>query len=298
MRVLLCGASGFLGRHIRTALQAQGHTVVGAGSMLNGHNQMRVDYAQDTNAAVWLPRLEGIDAVINAVGVLRDSQHRPIEAVHSSTPIALFDACSVAGQQRGQALRVIQISALGIDDNATRYASTKRAADEHLLGLHASGKVNATVLRPSIVFGQGGQSSQLFVQLSKLPVLLLPQAVLTAQVQPVAIQDLARAVAALIDQQNTDALLECVGAQALTLSAFIASLRQQQNLQAARVMPLPHCLTRLSVRIGDRISAIPWCSETQALLAKDNVSNSGAFSQLLGHQLLPVQQFWSQAWNH
>jgi uncharacterized protein YbjT (DUF2867 family) len=297
MRVLLCGASGFLGRHIRVALQAQGHTVVGAGSMRNAHNQLRVDYAQDTSVAVWLPRLEGIDAVINAVGVLRDSQRRPIEAVHSNTPIALFDACSVAGQQRRQALRVIQISALGIEGNATRYASTKRVADEHLLGLHASAQVNATVLRPSIVFGQGGQSSQLFVQLSKLPVVLLPQAVLTAQVQPLAVHDLASAVAALVAKQIAEPLIECVGAQALSLSAFIASLRQQQHLKPARVMPLPQCLTRLSVSIGDRIPAIPWCSETQALLAKDNVSNSGAFAQLLGHAPLPIQQFWSHAWN-
>jgi uncharacterized protein YbjT (DUF2867 family) len=271
--------------------------VVGAGSTLNAHNQLRVDYAQDTRADAWLPRLKDIDAVINAIGVLRDSPRRPIEAVHSSTPIALFDACSLAGQQRRKALRVIQISALGIEDNTTCYAYTKRAADEHLLGLNASAKVKATVLRPSIVFGKGGQSSQLFVQLSKWPVLFLPQAVLTARVQPVAVQDLAHAVAKLVDQQSTEALLECVGPHALTLSAFIASLRQQQNLTPARVLPLPQFLTRLSVRIGDRIPVIPWCSETQALLGKDNVSTSCAFAQLLGHAPLPVQQFWSQSWN-
>ena len=298
MKVLLCGASCFLGRHIRLALQAQGHTVVGAGSMLNAHNQLRVDYAQDTSVAVWLQRLEGIEAVINAVGVLRDSQRNPIEAVHSSTPIALFEACSVIGQKHHQAMRVIQISALGIEGNATRYASTKRAADEYLLGLHASTKVKANVLRPSIVFGKGGQSSQLFVQLSKLPVLLLPQAVLTAQVQPMVVQDLANAVAKLLDQQSNQALLECVGTQALSLSAFIASLRQQQKLKPALVMPLPQFLTRLSVSIGDRFPVIPWCSETQALLTKDNTSSCGAFAQMLGYAPLPIQHFWSQAWNH
>lgn len=43
MRVLLCGASGFLGCHILAALQAQGHTVVGAGSMRNAHNSIQID---------------------------------------------------------------------------------------------------------------------------------------------------------------------------------------------------------------------------------------------------------------
>jgi hypothetical protein len=48
---------------------------------------------------------------------------------------------------------------------------------------------------------------------------------------------------------------------------------------------------------GQGHTAIPWCSKTQALLAKDNVSNSGAFAQLLGYAPLPIQQFWSHAWN-
>lgn len=298
MRVLLCGASGFLGRHIRDALQAQGHTVIGAGSTQNVHNQIRVNYAQDTSAADWLPRLEGIDAVINAVGVLRDSPQRPIKAVHSSTPIALFDACKEASHQRGHALRVIQISALGIENNTTQYACTKRAADEHLLRLHSAGKVHATVLRPSIVFGKGGQSSLLFVQLSKLPILFLPRTALTSQVQPLAVKDLAQGVADLVQHERCAALLECVGTQALPLAAFIASLRSQQNLSPARVMALPQWLSRLSVRIGDQMPVIPWCSETQALLSQDNTSTSTAFADLLGHQPISIQQFWSHAWNN
>ena len=56
------------------------------------------------------------DAVVNAVGVLRDTRARPIDAVHRDTPIALFDACAQAGVQR-----VVHISALGIDgSNAAR----------------------------------------------------------------------------------------------------------------------------------------------------------------------------------
>ena len=72
--------------------------------------------------------------MINAVGVLRDSAGRPLQAMHADAPIALFDACAAAGVRR-----VVQISALGIAHSATRYASTKRAADEHLLALTEQG---------------------------------------------------------------------------------------------------------------------------------------------------------------
>jgi nucleoside-diphosphate-sugar epimerase len=70
------------------------------------------------------------DAVVNTVGVLRDTRARPIDAVHQHTPIALFDACVQAGVRR-----VVHVSALGIVGSSTRYARTKLAADEHLLGL-------------------------------------------------------------------------------------------------------------------------------------------------------------------
>jgi uncharacterized protein YbjT (DUF2867 family) len=296
MNILLCGASGFVGRNIRTALEARGHKVVGAGSGVSAHNQIAVDYAKDTTADVWLPRLTGIDAVINAVGVLRDTRRRPIDAVHTLTPIALFDACAAA-----KVRRVIQISALGVGaadaDNPTRYASSKRAADAHLLALHASGKVAATVLRPSIVFGKGGASSQMFAALSKLPLVVLPKPVLTARVQPIAAQDFARGVALLVNLAGADSLYECVGTDALPLADFIASLRTQQGCEAARVLALPDWMTRISARMGDHIPVAPWCSETLTLLAKDNVSSSDSFAQVLGNAQLPLDQFWRKAWD-
>ena len=297
MNILLCGASGFVGRPIRAALEAKGHIVTGAGSRFNVHNQLVVDYALDTSSAVWLPRLAGIDAVINAVGVLRDTRRRPIVLTHSATPRALFDAAAEAFALDGVQRRVIQISALGIVSNDTQYASSKRAADEHLHSLIAAGKVTGTVLRPSIVFGKGGASSAMFAALSKLPVLVLPKRVLTAQVQPISVQDVARGVAALVDAPHLDALYECVGETALPLAAFIASLREQQGRQPARVLTLPQWMTSLSVWLGDQIPVAPWCSETLALLAHDNISNSAAFAQVLGNRRLAVQHFWREAWN-
>ena len=63
-------------------------------------------FSKALTAEAWLPHLAGIDAVINAVGVLRDSAGRPLQAMHADAPIALFDACAAAGVRR-----VVQISA-------------------------------------------------------------------------------------------------------------------------------------------------------------------------------------------
>ena len=119
MHILLTGSTGFIGHTLQAALQRAGHTVHGGVSprqrtLLPG--QVPMDFAHDTTAAAWLPRLQGIDAVVNAVGVLRDTRARPIDAVHRTTPIALFDACAQAGVQR-----VVHISALGIEGSSVRW---------------------------------------------------------------------------------------------------------------------------------------------------------------------------------
>ncbi len=105
MKVLVCGAGGFIGRHIVQQLRAPDTACRRAALR-------EMDYGRDLQAETWLPRVKGIDAVINAVGVLRDSRARPMNAVHHLAPAALFEACAQAGVRR-----VIHVSALGIDGN-------------------------------------------------------------------------------------------------------------------------------------------------------------------------------------
>lgn len=283
MHILLTGSTGFIGHTLQTALQRAGHTVHGGVSprsrtLLPG--QVPMDFAHDTTAAAWLPRLAGIDAVVNAVGVLRDTRARPIDAVHRDTPIALFDACAQAGVQR-----VVHISALGIDGSNTRYAQTKRAAEAHLQTLATQAKLRPAILRPSVVYGKGGDSSALFMNLARLPLALFPGPMLTARVQPVSVHDLAAAVVALLGPalQHTGTI-ECTGPEALTMGAFIASLRQQLGHSPATVLRLPQPLTTLSARLGDAVPQSPWCSETLAMLGSDNVGNPAVFEQLLGRK--------------
>lgn len=272
MRILVCGGTGFIGRHIVDSLKQAGHEPV----QRSRRTAPPLDFSRALAAEAWLPHLAGIDAVVNAVGVLRDSASRPLQAMHADAPIALFDACAAAGVRR-----VAQISALGIAHSATRYASTKRAADEHLQALTQQGRLNGCVLRPSVVFGAGGASSQLFLALARLPALLLPRPVLQARVQPVAVRDLADVVARMAGSDAPSGLIEIGGPEALPLAQLIASLRAQMGHRPACVGPLPGWLSRASARAGDWLPVSPWCSETLALLESDNVTDPATLERWL-----------------
>ncbi len=283
--VLICGASGFIGSAIAAALSQAGWQIRAA----SRRSQPAIDFCQPPSAADWLPLLHGVHAVVNAVGVLRQSKTRPMQLLHDAAPRALFDACAQAGVRR-----VIQISALGIAQSSTPYAQTKRAADAHLLALNARGLLDGVVLRPSLVFGAGGQSTQLFLNLARLPVLVLPRPVIQAQVQPVAVWDVAEAVMRLLhtpEHRSTRGLFELAGPQRLSMAGYIASLRSQMGRGPAKVAALPDAITRLSARAGDALPFSPWCSDSLAMLATDNVAEAGALAQLLGHPACAAREF-------
>ncbi|MBP6613609.1 MAG: NAD-dependent epimerase/dehydratase family protein [Aquabacterium sp.] len=286
MRILLCGATGFIGRHLHHALAQAGHTVIPA-STRGQPGGLAVDFVRDTQPAVWLPRLQGVDAVVNAVGVLRDQAVRPMWAIHAETPHALFDACAQAGIRR-----VVHVSALGLEGNPTQYARSKLRAEAQLMALTAGGALEGVIVRPSVVFGRGGASSELFMMLARSPLWLLPAPVVRTRIQPVAVTDLAALVTALVSMPAPPpATISAVGPQALTIAAFLALLRQRMGHGRAWQATLPDWLTSLSARLGDLLPISPWCSETLALLSHDNVAPVTAVEQALGRSPMSPDQF-------
>ncbi|MBK7613934.1 MAG: NAD-dependent epimerase/dehydratase family protein [Burkholderiales bacterium] len=278
MNVLICGERGFIGRHVTAALRAQGHQVRGLRQTVNGQPQA-LDFGDATTPARWRPWLDGVDAVVNAVGVLRDTTRRPLSVVHARAPVALFQACAELGVRR-----LIQVSALGVDASPTAYASTKLAAETALNQLAAQGQLDAAILRPSVVFGAGGAASEMFRTLARLPVLSMPAPAFTAKIQPVAVQDVAELIAALLGpQRDWCGTVACVGPQALTTAEFIARLRQEMGKSAPLRLPLPQLVGQAMARVGDLVPASPWCSETLSLLSQDNTADATVFAQLLGH---------------
>jgi len=135
--------------------------------------------------------------------------------------------------------------------------------------------------------------------LARSPVLWAPRAMVTARVQPVSVRDLAEAVVRLLDPglaRHVTGVLPCVGPAPLTLAEFVISLRQQVGHGRSMVCAQPDWLTRLSVAIGDRVPALPLCTETMALLQHDNVADPQPFAAVLGRPARPVDTLVQTSW--
>ncbi len=224
MNILLTGASGFIGRNIATVLSQAGHHIVPLS------RQTGIDFRHMTAPANWLPSLRGIDAVINSVGIIRETRQQPFAPLHRDAPIALFTACAEAGIRR-----VIQISALGADETAfSAYHLSKRAADEALRTLNPDG----LILRPSLIYGRGGGSAEFFLHLASWPVMPLigdgQQAL-----QPVHIADVVACVLRCLDSPAPGQTIDIVGSETVTFAAWLERMRAAQGLGPGCTLPIP-----------------------------------------------------------
>ena len=276
MKILLCGATGFVGRHLTTALRAAGHTIIRGIRKPSQPDDIEVDFCKDATKEAWLPRLAGVDAVINAVGVLRDSAKQPMKLLLEQTPIALFSACQEAGVKR-----IVQISALGVDKVIeTAYFQTRHAPEAYLNALPDN--MRWLILRPSVIYGEDGASAKMFRFLAGLPVHSLPAGG-KQRLQPVHIDDICAAVSRwLADPDALSQTVAAVGLEATDMRGMLDSYRQQLQHSKALHISIPSFLIGLSARMGDFIPASPLCSDTLTMLNAGNTADVTEFTNLLG----------------
>lgn len=299
MRVLLTGATGFIGRHIAARLLTDGHAVT---AVVRDPAVMRrrfpnaqaigADIARLTRPEDWQPLLSGIDAVVNCAGILQATRATSAEAIHTEAPIALFDAAQQAGIRR-----VVQISAVSADrEVGTDYARTKAAADDHL----RASALDWFVIRPSLVHGQGSYGGTSFLRgLAGLP-MVIPLIGDGAQVfQPIHADDVARAVTVCLDPATPPRqTLDAVGPETLTTRQMIARTRAWLDLPEARFIAIPMPLIRVAARIGDRIGGGPVTTTALRQMEYGNVSDPKRFAEAIGFTPRSLDQSLIQSPSH
>lgn len=198
------GGTGFIGRQIVRELASAGWRVKVATRVPERAFDLKpcgnvgqvvavaCDYADPRSLAA---AVKGCSAVINCIGILYEKGPRQtFENIHAVLPGNIAKACAAEGVQR-----FIHLSALGVDQSASKYAQSK------MKGEHAARAAfpSVTFLRPSVVFGPGDSFFNMFARLSVLaPALPLIGGGHT-KFQPVYVGDIADAVISCLQREDT-----------------------------------------------------------------------------------------------
>jgi uncharacterized protein YbjT (DUF2867 family) len=281
MRALILGGSGLIGSAVAKRLTDGGHEVLLASRQQNGNRSRLLDLtrldADALNAAV-----ENIDVVVNCAGIFVEQGKQSFDAIHVKGPAALYEAARASGVRS-----VIQVSALGADSaSRVAYFASKGRGDEHLLRL----KIQAWVVRPSLVYSPQGSSTRFFARLAALPVTPLPGGG-TQQIQPIHLDDLADVIVALALAETGGGILNAVGPRAISLREYLLLFKSAFGI-AGRFAAVPAWMARAGARLVRKRTGQLISTDSLKMLEASITTSASLATSILGRPLRDPKNFF------
>ncbi|MCQ1852443.1 SDR family oxidoreductase [Neorhizobium galegae] len=259
MKILILGATGFIGSAVLQRLAADGHQITGLGRnpdkarlKLPAARWVKADLTE-LSAAAWGPLIEDQDVIVNCAGALQDGLSDDLRATQEKAMLALYEAAKALGGRS-----IVQISAR--TDGAAAdlpFLTTKRRADEAL----AENGLPFVILRPALVIGRNAHGgTALLRSLASLPG-LLPLIHTESLVETVSLDDVAAAVSLAVDGTiPAGSVLDLAADKTLTLSDLVKLHRTWLGLPTATVIALPAALAKPVTWAADFAGRLGWRS--------------------------------------
>lgn len=268
--VTIFGGSGFVGRYIARRMAQQGYRVRVAVRRPNEAGFVRTygvvgqvepilcNIRDDASVAA---AVAGADAVVNCVGILAESGKNQFDAVQTEGAARVARLAAEAG-----ITRMVQISAIGADENSlSEYARTK-AAGEAAVQEHMP---SAVILRPSIIFGN---EDEFFNRFAGMIGPVLPVVGGNTKFQPVYVDDVAAAAVKALNGDVPAGVYELGGPDVRTFRELMQDLLGVIHRRKL-IVGVPFFAASIMGGVLDFVQTVTLGLFTNTILTKDQVQN-------------------------
>ena len=274
--VTIFGGSGFLGRHVVRALAQRNYRILvavrrpdlafhlkplGRVGQINAV-QANVRFPASVEAAV-----RDASVVINLTGILHERGRQSFEMVH------VAGAATVARAAAATGATMIHVSAIGADESSpSRYAQSKARGEAAVF----AAVPQATIVRPSIVFGPEDDFFNRFAAMARLsPILPLIGGGHT-RFQPVFAGDVAAAIAATAAREGQPGTVYELGGPDVRTFAEILQFILATIERGRLLLPIPFAVARIQAMLLQLLPTPPLTPDQVLLLERDNVVSADA----------------------
>lgn len=266
--VTVFGGGGFIGRYVCEALMKAGARLRVAERFprkawflqpLGSVGQVSAIAADLQRPETFARAVEGVDAVINLVGIFRGN----LELVHVHGAGKLAEAARAAG-----AKAFVHVSAIGADpESRSEYGRTKGLGEQAVRAAFPQ----ATIIRPSVVFGPEDEFTNRFAAMAGFP--YLPVIAPNTKFQPVFVRDLGQAIAraALDPGAHGGKTYELAGPEVLTMRELNREIAEMAG-KDPNLVNVPDFLAAAIASLGF-LPGAPLDRDQWLMLQEDNVAS-------------------------
>ena len=291
MRVLVTGATGFVGPAVANAIVDAGHEVrvlerePGSWQKSGIHCQEAVQ-GDMTDADSLRRAAEGQDVVVHLVAI-RQGKPEQFERIMVEGTRNLLAAAKDAG-----AGRFVLMSALGTTAETKDLVPYYGAKWQEELAVKASG-LEHVIFRPSFIFGRDGGILPTFVKLAKLAPVTGIVGSGKQRIQPIWIEDIAAYFASSVDKlEAAGETFELGGPDVVDWDELWRRIRGALGIRRRPTMHLPTGLMKIPATVTERLPGnIPLTRDLLTMLETgDNVVSNDLAVRTFGMPLVPLDE--------
>src|ERR1700757_800249 len=267
--ITVFGGTGFIGRHLVPLLVRSGATVRVVvrdrrRAQVMTKSDQAVEYIQaDVLDDAVGAAIAGTDAVLNLVGILTETANQTYRAIH----VEGARRVALAAQRHG-VMRLIHTSALGASPVSPAVSDRTKAEGELAV---REGFPQATIVRPSLVFGEDDHFFSRFANMIRSSPILPLIGGGTTKFQPVFVDDMTAGLSELLKRSDTAGqTYEFGGPQVYSFKALLEHLLTALDRQRL-LIPIPFTLSEMQARLLELLPNPPLTRDQVRLLKTDKV---------------------------
>lgn len=285
MKVFVTGGSGFVGTEVIRQLLAAGHEVralVHSRKAAATEAGLELWPGDATQPETLKGALSGCEAVIHLIGIIREFPDKQVtfQRLHVDATRNILAAAREQGIRR-----YLHMSANGTrPDGVAEYHKSKWAAEE----LVRAAGLDATIFRPSVIFGPGDAFVNLLATIIRRSPLMPVIGDGEYSMAPVAVANVATGfVRALTQPESIGEIYHCCGPQTFTYNQLLDEIARALGHNGVTRLHQPVLMMRSLSTLLEGLSFFPITSGQLTMLLEGNVCDPQPWAQTFAIELTP-----------